>query len=65
VFEKSTRPATRSVTRSERAIDDRARHKDNLGYHDIRVGNTPDVRLLKFITHNILLVAEDSRFNFD
>jgi hypothetical protein len=49
---------------SAKAIADRARHKDDLGYHDIRIGNTPDARLLKFITLNLFLVAEGSFSSF-
>jgi hypothetical protein len=38
---------------SDQALADRARHKRNLGYHDIRVDNVPDARLLKFIGKNL------------
>jgi hypothetical protein len=47
---------------SDQELADRARHKDNLGYHDIRLGNT---RLLKFITENLLRVADGARERFD
>ena len=30
-----------------------ARHKDLLGYHDIRTGNLPDARLLHFLKNNL------------
>jgi hypothetical protein len=50
---------------SDQALADRARHKRNLGYHDIRVGNTPDARLLRFIGQNMPAVAEEARSRFD
>jgi hypothetical protein len=42
-----------------------AKHKDNLGYHDIRVGNSPDVRLSTFITENLLAALPEARQRFD
>lgn len=36
-----------------------------LGYHDIRVGNNPDPRLLKFVTVNLPKIAADARAKFD
>jgi hypothetical protein len=50
---------------SEQNLAERARHKLNLGYHDIRVGNAPDARLLKFIGQNLLAVAEDASSRFE
>jgi hypothetical protein len=50
---------------SDQALADRARHKRNLGYHDIRVGNAPDARLLKFIGKNLPAIAEGARSRFD
>lgn len=50
---------------SDQDLADRARHKHNLGYHDIRLGNTPDDRLLKFITKNLITVADSARERFD
>jgi hypothetical protein len=50
---------------SEQNLAERARHKRNLGYHDIRVGNAPDARLLKFIGKNLLAVAEHARSRFE
>jgi hypothetical protein len=46
-------------------VADAARHKDVLGYHDIRTGNTPDARLTAFIQHNLLAVAPDARERFE
>lgn len=42
-----------------------ARQKDLLGYHDIRTGNEPDARLLKFITENLPTIADAARAKFD
>jgi hypothetical protein len=42
----------------------RAKHKDFLGYHDIREGNEPDKRLVKFITQNLPKVAPEARAKF-
>jgi hypothetical protein len=41
-----------------------ARQKEFLGYHDIRLGNEPDARLLKFITKNLsgLIVGSVEKF---
>jgi len=50
---------------SDEALADRARHKRNLGYHDIRVGNLPDARLLKFIGKNLPAIAEGVRWRFN
>jgi len=40
-------------------------NKHLLGYHDVRVGNEPDPRLLTFVTKNLprVLVSSRSRFN--
>lgn len=50
---------------ADAVLADKARHKDLLGYHDIRTGNVPDARLKKFIGTNLLSVAEESREKFD
>jgi hypothetical protein len=50
---------------SDEDLAKRARHKHNLGYHDIRVGNTPDDRLVKFVTKNLFTVADDARERFE
>jgi hypothetical protein len=46
-------------------LAEQARRKDNLGYHDIRVGNLPDERLKKFIGTNMPAVAAQARERFD
>ena len=43
----------------------KARHKDSLGYHDIRIGNSPDSRLTKFVHTNLPLVLPAARERFD
>ena len=50
---------------SETALADRARDKLLLGYHDIRLGNEPDKRLLHFISKNLMAIAPDAREKFD
>lgn len=42
-----------------------ARTKDNLGYHDVRLGNAPDARLQKFVTQNLPSIAADARQRFE
>lgn len=44
---------------------DKARDKNLLGYHDIRTGNMPDARLLKFITVNLPDIATEAREKFE
>jgi hypothetical protein len=51
--------------KSAQQIADQARHKDLLGYHDIRTGNLPDARLTTFIQKNLLSVADEARQRFD
>ena len=43
----------------------KARDKRLLGYHDIRVGNQPDARLVKFIGANLPRVLPAARERFD
>lgn len=38
----------------------RVRDKHMLGYSDVRVGNQPDARLLRFFGNSLPLVAEES-----
>ncbi len=46
------------------ALAEKVKHKDSLGYHDIRVGNSPDPRLLCFINKlPDLLVAQRKKFD--
>jgi hypothetical protein len=41
------------MANADAQIAARARHKDQLGYHDIRVGNEPDARLTRFVGTNL------------
>ena len=50
---------------SEAALAEQASNKDLLGYHDIRLGNTADARMIKFIGQNMPLVAVDARAKYD
>lgn len=43
----------------------RARDKTMLGYHDIKVSNEPDARLVKFLTVNLPAVMPGARERFD
>lgn len=47
------------------AVAERVKHKESLGYHDIRVGNQPDARLQKFIGTDMPSVAVDARARFE
>jgi hypothetical protein len=49
---------------SEAALAQKVKHKMLLGYHDIRLGNVPDVRLVKFVTENLPRVAASARERF-
>ncbi len=50
---------------ADRKLAEKARDKRLLGYHDIRVGNEPDDRLLKFIGTNLPRVLPEARDRFD
>jgi hypothetical protein len=50
---------------SETALAEKAKHKDNLGYHDIRTGNAPHPRLTEFISNHLPSVLPDHRQKFD
>lgn len=41
-----------------------ARHKAMLGYHDIRVGNEPDLRLRKFLSTHLPVLIPAARSQF-
>jgi hypothetical protein len=43
----------------------KAKDKTLLGYHDIRLGNIPDARLIKFVTVNLPSIAAAARAKFD
>lgn len=46
-------------------VAEKAKHKKLLGYHDIRIGNDPDARLLKFVSVDLpeILPGARERFN--
>ena len=46
---------------SDEALATKLRDKTLLGYHDIRLGNQPDARLIKFVTVNLPMVAAEAR----
>ena len=50
---------------TERELAEKARQKDLLGYHDIRTGNQPDERLLKFIGTNLPQIIPEARDRFN
>ncbi len=50
---------------ADAAVAEQARAKDLLGYHDIRLGNAADARLVKFIGTNMPAVAPTAREKFD
>jgi hypothetical protein len=47
------------------ALAAQARDKNLLGYHDVREGNAPDARLLKFIQENLPAISSEAREKFD
>jgi hypothetical protein len=53
------------LPQSEGELAALAKHKTLLGYHDIREGNTPSDRLIKFLATNLALVAEEARERFE
>jgi hypothetical protein len=50
---------------SEAELSLKVRDKNLLGYHDVRLGNEPDARLIKFITVNLPKVAPEARQKFE
>ena len=50
---------------ADRELAAKARDKQLLGYHDIRVGNHPDSRLRKFIKTDLPNVLPEARQKFD
>jgi hypothetical protein len=49
---------------ADAALASQARDKRLLGYHDIRLGNQPDARLIKFIHENLPRVLPSARARF-
>jgi Holliday junction resolvase len=50
---------------SEAELAGEVKQKDLLGYHDVRVGNEPDARLLKFTGENLWRVLPSAREKFE
>ena len=50
---------------ADRALAEQAKHKNLLGYHDIRIGNVPDERLTRFVGTNLPQVLPVARVQFD
>lgn len=50
---------------ADQALAEKAKHKDLLGFHDIRTGNQPDNRLTKFISGNLPDLLDDAREKFE
>lgn len=50
---------------ADHALAEQAKHKRLLGYHDIRTGNKPDKRLVKFITVTLPHKLPEARERFD
>lgn len=50
---------------ADSALAEKAKHKDLLGYHDIRLGNEPDKRLLKFIQKDLPGLLPEARDRFE
>jgi hypothetical protein len=46
-------------------LANKAKDKNLLGYHDIRLGNEPDARLTTFVTQNLPSLIESRRPVFD
>ena len=50
---------------ADHELAEKAKNKNLLGYHDIRIGNEPDDRLLKFIGTNLPKILPEARDKFD
>lgn len=53
------------IPEADRELAEKAKNKNLLGYHDIRIGNQPDDRLLKFIGTNLPKILPGARDRFD
>ena len=53
------------VPESDDTLAAQARDKRLLGYHDIRLGNQPDDRLVKFVTNNLIQILPEAREQFE
>ena len=53
------------LANADAAIAEQAKHKDLLGYHDIRTGNAPDARLTRFLADQLPGLLDRSRAALD
>jgi hypothetical protein len=53
------------LPQTDAELAEKIRDKMMLGYHDVRLGNQPDARLVKFITVNLPKVAAEARVKFE
>lgn len=53
------------LANADAAIAEQAKHKDLLGYHDIRTGNAPDARLTRFFADQLPGLLDRSRASLD
>ena len=53
------------MPKADRELAEKARDKQSLGYHDIRLGNQPNDRLVKFIEINLPKILPKARNQFD
>jgi hypothetical protein len=51
--------------RAAEALAEKVKDKHLLGYHDVRVGNEPDARLIRFIHQNLPEVLPKARQGFE
>ena len=50
---------------ADHELAEKIKHRNTLGYHDIRTGNQPDTRLTKFIGTNLPRLLPNARHRFD
>ncbi|MFY9830963.1 MAG: hypothetical protein WCD75_15655 [Rhodoplanes sp.] len=53
------------IPAADKELAEKAKHKDLLGYHDIRLGNEADDRLHTFVQETLPDIAEEMRGRFD
>jgi hypothetical protein len=53
------------LANADAAIAEQAKHKDLLGYHDIRLGNAPDARLNRFFAENLPNLLDNALAQLD
>lgn len=53
------------MAQADADLAEKAKHKNLLGYHDIRLGNVPDARLTRFIHENLPGLLDQARVQMD